>query len=72
MLMKFNTRIKYKGNYYEGLEPVEIDEADVQEMQKFGGVQLIECQTEKVCGQECEQHCEPQKNKGKKRAAGEA
>lgn len=41
-LMKFHTRIKYKGEVHKGLEPFDVSEEDVKEMQTRGGVVIIE------------------------------
>ena len=51
--MKFNTRVKYKNNYYKALEPFEVDCADVQELQEQGGVVIVdECRAQECGGQE--------------------
>ncbi len=65
--MKFNTRIKYKGAIYNGLEPFEVEEADVAEMQMAGGVILEEPKPEEPPKAENE----APKPKGKKKPAGD-
>ena len=72
--MKFNTRVKYKGTVYKGLEPFDVDEADVPEMQARGGVIIIESEP-KPKAQEPEKAPDKpedgQKQRGKKKAAGD-
>ncbi len=76
--MKFNTRVKYKGAYWPALEPFDVDDADVPEMQARGGVVIVESRppkTEKVAGidgqQEPPKTEEAPRQKGKKKAAGD-
>ena len=73
--MKFNTRVKYKGTVYKGLEPFDVDEADVPEMQARGGVLIVEHQPTKPKAQEPEKAPDKpedgQKQREKKKAAGD-
>lgn len=74
--MKFNTRIKYKGAVHKGLEPFDVDEADVSEMQTRGGVLIVESGKTKAAEADAEsaqpeKPGEASKPKGKKKAAGE-
>lgn len=74
--MKFNTRVKYKGTVYKGLEPFDVDEKDVPELQMRGGVILKSEQpkdeTPKPDDAHEEKPAEVQKQKSKKKAAGES
>ena len=80
--MKFNTRVKYKGTYHKGLEPFDVDEADVEEMQKFGGVLLTDGKPTKAKGTKADKDDDKEpdddkpdkdddKPKRKKKAAGD-
>lgn len=73
--MKFNTRVKYKGTVYKGLEPFDVDEADVPELQARGGVIIVEpkpkANAPKDEDAQEEKPGEVSKPKGKKKAAGE-
>lgn len=76
--MKFNTRVKYKGTVYKGLEPFDVDEADVSELQTRGGVLIVESEQPKpkdealqTEGAQEEKPGEAPKPKGKKKAAGD-
>lgn len=75
-VMKFNTRIKYKGEVHKGLEPFDVDEADVPEMQTRGGVLIVESGKPKAAeadaeSAQTEKPGEASKPKGKKKAAGD-
>lgn len=75
--MKFNTRVKYKGTVYKGLEPFDVDEADMPEMQARGGVIIVESEPKpkneapKAGDEKEEKQGESSKPKGKKKAAGD-
>lgn len=72
--MKFNTRIKYKGEFHKGLEPFDVDEADVPEMQTRGGVLIVEAEGPKRKVPEPEKATDKPdegQKRGKKKAAGE-
>ena len=45
--MKFNTRVKYGGRYIAALMPFEVDGADVAELQKRGGVLIVDSTAKK-------------------------
>lgn len=66
-MMKFNSRVKYKGAYYKGLEPFEVDEADVATLQAAGGVLIVEAEAQS----EPERPEEAPKPKGRKKSAGD-
>lgn len=67
--MKFNTRIKYKGTVHKGLEPFEVDDADVKELQHRGGVLIVEKEHDKPKALEPEKTPdENQKPKGKEKS----
>lgn len=74
--MKFNSRVKYKEVYHNGLEPFEVDEADVAELQKAGGVLIVEPKGEPE-PEKPEEAPEPEKPedvpkpKGRKKSAGD-
>ena len=74
--MKFNSRVKYKEAYHNGLEPFEVDEADVAELQKAGGVLIVEPKGEPE-PEKPEEAPEPEKPedvpkpKGRKKSAGD-
>ena len=77
--MKFNTRIKYKDVVHKGLEPFDVDEADVPELQTRGGVLIVESEQPKPKDEapkpddaQEEKPGEVSKPKGKKKAAGES
>lgn len=78
--MKFNTRVKYKGTVYKGLEPFEVDESDVAEMQKYGGVIINESKSKVKSDREdkpededkLEDKPEDSRKRGKKKAAGDS
>lgn len=40
--MKFNTRVKYNNAYHNALEPFDVNDADVPELQGEGGVLIVE------------------------------
>ena len=63
--MKFNTRVKYNNAYHNALEPFEVEEADVQELQRMGGVLIAETTNEDPKAPE------NPKKRGKKKAAGD-
>lgn len=72
--MKFNTRVKYKGTVYKGLEPFDVDEADVPEMQAHGGVIIVESEPKQKAQEPEKAPDKPddsQKQRGKKKAAGD-
>lgn len=75
-IMKFNSRVKYKEAYHNGLEPFEVDEADVAELQKAGGVLIVEPKGEPE-PEKPEEAPEPEKPedvpkpKGRKKSAGD-
>lgn len=73
--MKFNTRIKYKGTIHKGLEPFDVDEADVPEMQARGGVIIVDSGQTKTKASEPQKTTdradEAQKARGKRKAAGD-
>ena len=62
--MKFNTRVKYKGAIFGGLEVFEVDDQDVKEMQARGGVVVVENNTKT---KEQEQNKEQEKKEDQKR-----
>lgn len=74
-VMKFNTRIKYKGAVHKGLEPFDVDAADVAEMQARGGVLIVESEPPKpkanAPDKAQDKPDENQKSRGKKKAAGD-
>lgn len=78
--MKFNTCIKYKDAYHKGLEPFEVDESDVAEMQKYGGVIISESKSKVKSDREnkpededkLEDKPEDSRKRGKKKAAGDS
>lgn len=79
--MKFNTRVKYKGTVYKGLEPFEVDESDVAEMQKYGGVIISESKSKAKPKPDREDKPEDEdkledkpesRKRGKKKAAGDS
>jgi hypothetical protein len=80
--MKFNTCIKYKDAYHKGLEPFEVDESDVAEMQKYGGVIISESKSKAKPKPDREDKPEDEdkvedkpedsRKRGKKKAAGDS
>lgn len=40
--MQFNTRVKYNNAYHNALEPFNVDNADVPELQSEGGILITE------------------------------
>lgn len=71
--MKFNTRIKYRGQIYKGLEPFDVRADDVAEMQSRGGVVIIDKDAksaEEKTKDEPEKGAEAPK-RGKRKAAGD-
>lgn len=64
--MKFNTRIKYKDVIHNGLEPFDVDDADVPEMQTRGGVLIVKNEPPKPSDKPDED-----RKRGKKKAAGD-
>ena len=40
--MKFQTRVKYKDAFYNGLVPFDVDEDDIKALQEQGGVLLVD------------------------------
>lgn len=72
--MKFNTRVKYGGRYIAALMPFEVDGADVAELQKRGGVLIVDSTAKKPeekpsASEEKPGATEEKPKRGKKKAA---